>query len=312
MNKLLILSQDAPRYQPLVEAAELPRLEVFYATDIEAASGMARDCNIFLAEPGLASTILETAGRLEWLQSAWAGVDRLCQPGLRRDYVLTGLKGIFDRPISEYVVTYLFALERQIFALRANQMKKRWRPRSYRPASDITLGVIGLGSIGKHVARTARRFGVRVIGLNRSGKPCSEVEKVYTADNLAEFLDKLDYLVVILPDTPETRHFVNEDLLMMMKSSSVLINVGRGSVVNEHDLIKALEGGEIDAAVLDVFETEPLPGDSPLWSMPNVYITPHVAAISFPEHVVGVFKENYHRYLQHKPLLHLIDFERGY
>ena len=98
----------------------------------------------------------------------------------------------------------------------------------------------------------------------------------------------------------------------MMKSSSVLINVGRGSVVNEHDLIKALEGGEIDAAVHDVFETEPLPGDSPLWSMPNVYITPHVAAISFPEHVVGVFKENYHRYLQHKPLLHLIDFERGY
>jgi phosphoglycerate dehydrogenase-like enzyme len=312
LNKLLILSQDAPKYTPLIEAADLPRLEVSYATDVEDASGLVPDCNIFLAEPGLAGTILEAAGRLEWLQSTWAGVDRLCQPGLRRDYVLTGLKGIFDQPISEYVMTYLFALERQIFAYRSNQADKRWQPRSYRPAGDISLGVAGLGSIGQHVADTARRFGMRVIGLNRSGKPCAEVEKVYTADNLAGFLETLDYLVIILPDTPGTRHFVNEDVLKMMKPSSVLINVGRGSVVNEHDLAQALESGEIGAAVLDVFETEPLPVDSPLWSMPNVYITPHVAAISYPEHVVEVFIKNYQRFLKHKTLLHLIDFEREY
>lgn len=312
MNKLLILTRDAQAYQPLVEAADLSRLEVFYATDVEAATSLIPQCNIFLAEPGLASTVIANATRLEWLQSAWAGVDRLCQPGLRRDYILTGVKNIFGQPISEYVMAYLFALERQIFAMRSNQLDKLWQYLPYRSSENITLGVIGLGSIGQHIARTARRIGIRVIGLNHSGKPCAEVEKVYTADNLAEFLETPDYLVVVLPDTPQTRHFVNADVLRTMKSSAVLINVGRGSVVNEHDLVLALESGEIGAAVLDVFETEPLPGDSPLWSMPNVYITPHVAAISVPEQVVGVFSENYQRFLQNKPLLHLIDIERGY
>jgi len=214
--------------------------------------------------------------------------------------------------ISEYVMTYLFALERRVFDMRENQLQKRWQPKPYRLSADLTLGIIGLGSIGRHVAETARRFGIRVTGLNRSGEACAGVETVYTQDRLAEFLAEPDYIVLALPYTANTRHFVNQDVLSMMKPTSVLMNVGRGSVVNEADLVKALETGVIGAAVLDVFETEPLPEQSPLWSMPNVYITPHFAAASFPEDVVGIFIDNYQRFIEREPLSHLIDFERGY
>lgn len=312
MNRLLILAEDADQYFPLVKAAELPQLEIVAASERGKARALVADCNIVLGEPPLIEAVLASASRLEWVQSSWAGVDRLCRPELRHNYVLTGVKGIFGALISEYVFAYLFALERQIFAIRADQLQKHWQPKPYRLARDITLGIIGLGSIGRHIARMARGFGLRVTGLSRSGKSCEGVEKIYTRENLAEFLAEPDYLVLTLPDTPQTRHFVNADALAMMKSSAVLINVGRGSIVDEDDLVTALQRGQIGAAVLDVFETEPLPVDSPLWELPNVYITPHYAAASFPEDVVGIFVENYGRFIQGRPLLQVIDFDRGY
>jgi len=225
---------------------------------------------------------------------------------------LTGVKDIFGALITEYVMAYVFALERNMFAMREDQAHKSWNPRPYRPAKDITLGIIGLGSIGQQLAKTAAGFGFRVIGLNRSGKACDAVEKTYTETKLAAFLAEPDYLVLTLPDTPKTRHFINSDSLAMMKSSAVLINVGRGSIINEDDLVNALQQQQIAGAVLDVFETEPLPGDSLLWELPNVYVTPHVAAASFPQDVVEIFVENYGRFNSGEPLLHLIDFERGY
>ncbi len=312
MNRLLILAQDADKYAPLVEAAALPQLKIVAANEPAKARVLVTDCNIILGEPPLIDAVLSSAKRLEWVQSSWAGVDRLCRPGRRHDYILTGVKGVFGALVSEYVITYLFALERHIFEMRNNQFLKRWQPRQYRLSKDITLGIIGLGSIGQHVARSAGNFGIRVIGLNRSGKACEGVEQVYTKENLARFLAEPDYLVLTLPDTPHTRHFINADVLAMMKSSVVLINVGRGGIINEMDLAAALQQGQIGAAVLDVFETEPLPGNSALWELPNVYVTPHCAAASFPEDIVGIFVNNYQRFLQDRALLHVIDFERGY
>jgi len=312
MNRLLILAEDADKYFPLVDAADLPQLEIVAASGPEKALALVADCNIILGEPGLIEAVLSSANRLEWVQSSWAGVDRLCRPGSRSDYVLTGVKGIFGGMISEYVMTYVFALERSIFDMRANQLQKRWQPMPYRLAKDVTLGIIGLGSIGRHIARVARSYGLRVTGLNRSGKPCDGVEKVFTPENQDQFLAQSDYVVLTLPDTPQTRHFINADILAMMKSSATLINVGRGSIVNEPDLVTALQQGQIASAVLDVFETEPLPADSLLWSLPNVYITPHFAAASFPEDIVAIFVENYDRFSQHRPLMHVIDFKLGY
>jgi len=312
MNKLLILAEDAEDYFPLVVAEDLPQLEIVSASELEEALALVADCNIILGEPPLIVDVLASAGQMKWVQSSWAGVDRLCRPGLRHDYALTGVKGIFGPLISEYVLTYLFVLERRIFDLRENQLQKRWQSKPYRLAKDVTLGIVGLGSIGQHIARTAQCYGLRVTGLNRSGNPCDGVEQVYTGENQQQFFTEADYVVLTLPDTPKTRHFINADVLAIMKPSATLINVGRGSIVNEADLVHALQQGQIAAAVLDVFETEPLPTDSLLWSLPNVYVTPHFAAASFPEDVVRIFTENYHRSLRGEPLLQQIDFMLGY
>jgi len=312
VNKLLILAADAAQYAALIQAADLQQLEIRSTGDVASANALIEDCNIILGDPLLVSNVLESARDLEWVQSSWAGVDHLCQPGLRRDYVLTGAKGIFGPLISEYVMTYLFALERQVFTMRSNQLEKRWQPLLYRPSKEITLGIIGLGSIGRHLAGTARHFGMRVIGLNRSGTPCDDVEKVFTVDDIAGFLETPDYVVLTLPDTPDTRHFINANVLEMMKPSAVLMNVGRGKLINEADLVAALTNGIIGGAVLDVFANEPLNRDNPLWQLPNVFVTPHNAATTFPEDIADIFVTNYGRFLRQETLRHIVDFDLGY
>ncbi len=312
MNRLLILAADVAKYAALIKAANLPQLEIQVATDQPLAEALIVGCNIILGDPPLVEKMLASAHALEWVQSSWAGVDCLCRPGLRRDYVLTGAKDIFGPLISEYVMTYLFALERRIFTMRINQMKQNWKPLSYRSSKEITLGIVGLGSIGAHLACTARQFGIRVIGLNRSGRPCENVDQVHTLDDLAGFFKEPDYIVLTLPETPQTKHFISADNLSLMKSSAVLMNVGRGSIINEADLVCALREGVIGGAVLDVFENEPLDQDSLLWQLPNVFITPHTAAMSFPEDIVRIFVENYKSFIQERPLSHIIDFDLGY
>jgi len=312
VNRLLILTADAERYGTLIKAANLQDLDILMTADVMSAQALIDDRNIILGDPLLVSEVLAPARQLEWVQSSWAGIDHLCQPGLCRDYVLTGIKGIFGPLISEYVMTYLFAQERQIFTMRNNQLDKHWQPLPYRPSQEIQLGIIGLGSIGRHLAGTARHFGMQVTGFNRTGSPCDDVEKVYTMDEIAEFLEKPDYVVLTLPDTSHTRHFINARVLKMMKPSAVLINVGRGSLINEADLVAALRDGIIGGAVLDVFASEPLARDDPLWSLPGVYITPHNAATSFPEDVVEIFIDNYARFLRQESLQYVVDFDLGY
>lgn len=312
MNKLLILAADAAKITTLIQAADLQQLDIQTADNVASTRVLIGDSNIILGDPPLISEVLSSAEQLQWVQSSWAGVDALCRDGLRRDYILTGVKDVFGPLISEYVMTYLFALERHLFSMQSNQRKQIWQPLAYRPAKDIKLGIIGLGSIGRQLAQTARYFGIGVSGLNRSGRPCNDVDRVYTADDLGGFLKELDYVVLTLPCTPRTKHFINADVLKMMKHSAVLMNVGRGSIINETDLVAALEDGVIGGAVLDVFETEPLAPESPLWRLPNVYLTPHNAAISFPADIVSIFADNYRRFLQHKPLRHVVDFELGY
>jgi len=312
LNRLLILSADAEKYAALIESAGLDQLKFMTACDPGSTESMAGHCNIILGDPQLVGEVLASAELLEWVQSSWAGVDHLCLPGLRRDYVLTGVKDIFGPRISEFVMMYLLSFERQIFTMRNNQSRRSWRPLPYRPLDEITMGIIGLGSIGRHLAGTASNFGIRVIGLNLSGRSCDDVEKVYTAEDPAGFFEESDYIVLTLPDTQKTRHFINADVLKLMKTSAVLLNVGRGSLINETDLVDALQNDIISGAVLDVFSTEPLPVDSPLWQQPGVYVTPHNAAVTFAEDITEIFVDNYRRFLEKEPLRHVIDFDRGY
>lgn len=312
MNKLLILSRDAERYSSLLKEQNLPDLDIQACSDVSSAKKLVVDRDIILGEPPMVSQVLQAADRLKWVQSCWAGVDRLCQPGLKRDYILTGVTGQFGNLISEYIIGYVFALERQFFQMRANQLEKQWKPLSYRRPQKLTMGIVGLGSIGKHLAKVAADFGFQVIGMSRSGTACEAVARVYTNEQQKEFLADADYVVITLPATQQTRHLVNRTFLQGMKSSAVLMNVGRGSVVDEQALIQSLQENRIRTAVLDVFETEPLPQDSLLWTLPNVYITPHVSAESFPEDIVAVFLRNYQRFLTSTELHDVVDFERGY
>ena len=311
-KQLLVLSREAEQYQRLIAEADLPGLRVQSTDSASIGAGLVGDCEIILGEPVLVSQVLEAATQLKWVQSCWAGVDALCRPGLRQDYLLTGVTGQFGQLISEYVTGYLFALERGFFDMRDNQMQQRWLPRLYRRPGEVTVGIVGLGSIGLRLAAVLSGLGFRVIGMNTSGEACENVEQVYSPDDSDEFYHAVDYLVITLPSTPRTRHFLNQETLRKLRPSSVVINVGRGSVVDANSLIQALQNNRLRAAVLDVFETEPLPVNSPLWQMPNVYITPHVAAVSFPKDIVDVFKDNYLRYLNKQSLQHIVNFDRGY
>jgi phosphoglycerate dehydrogenase-like enzyme len=150
------------------------------------------------------------------------------------------------------------------------------------------------------------------MGLKRTPGDIDHVEHIYQPAELDQFLPQLDYLVLVLPDTSETRHFISRNELALMKDSSVLINVGRGVTVDQNDLIAALQTGIIGGAILDVFEDEPLPSDNPLWNMENVVITPHNSAFSFPDQVAAIFSENYLRFVDGLPLRYEVDIKRGY
>jgi phosphoglycerate dehydrogenase-like enzyme len=311
-NRLLILSRDSEAFEELVKAAHLPGLGISSCDTAQEALQWVEGCNIILGEPRRVAPVLERARKLVWVQSTFAGVEVLVAPSMRSDYVLTGVKGVFGPIMSEYVFAYLLAWERHLFETRENQNQGIWKEIPYQRLENSLLGVCGMGSIGMQIARTAKQFGMKVWGYARSGKVKEGVDRVFDQTHFKEFLSGPDYIVVVLPSTPETFHLFDREAFLAMKDSSVLINVGRGDIVSEADLVRALEEGAIRGAVLDVFEEEPLPERSPLWNMPQVFITPHNAAPSFPEKIVEIFAENYQRFIRGEKLMHTVDFKSGY
>ncbi|MEZ5535179.1 MAG: D-2-hydroxyacid dehydrogenase [Thiolinea sp.] len=315
MNNLMILSPEAGAYADLLADAKLPELNIMTACSPEEARGRLADAGILMGLPAYLADVLDDMPQLQWVQSTSAGVNELCVEGLRRDYQLTNVKDVFGPLMSEYVFAYLLAHERSMLPLYRDQQQRAWQQWDrypYRRLSDLTLGVVGLGSIGQCIAATGAHFGMRVLGVKRNPQPVEHVETVYDPQHLDAFLSQVDYLVLVLPATAETFHFVDEAFLRRMKPGAILMNVGRGSTVDETALLAALQNGTIKGAVLDVFEQEPLPQDSPLWSQSNVMITPHNSALSFPEHISGIFVDNYLRFIRGEPLRYRVDFSRGY
>jgi glyoxylate/hydroxypyruvate reductase len=172
--------------------------------------------------------------------------------------------------------------------------------------------VVGLGSIGSEVARTLKAHGLTVIGVSRTGQPVGGLDEVHTVDQLDGVLPRADYLILVVPLTPETRGLIDGSRLSLLPKDAVLVNICRGAVVRESELIETLESGHLRFAVLDVFEQEPLPQDSPLWSMENVIVTPHMSGPDDVPVNAARFLENYRRFQAGQPLEGQIDFERGY
>lgn len=312
MNHLLILSADAQDYAERLTAAALAELSIQTATSAKLDKHSLQNINLVLADPPLLVELLTHLPKLQWVQSTYAGVNALCAPGLRNDYQLTNVKGVFGPLISEYVLAYMLALERDVFRARTQQRQHQWQPFPYRSLAGLKIGIAGLGDIGQHLATTAKQFAMQVKGLKFSAAKVLNVDTVYTLDHLAEFLADLDYLVITLPATPLTHHLFNAETLAYLKPEAVLINVGRGACVDQAALTAHLQAKQLRAAILDVFEEEPLLATDPLWELENVYLTPHQAAVSFPENIVKIFTHNYQRFQQQQSLEYLIDFAKGY
>ena len=303
MPSLLILSSNSDEYTQLIESAELPDLE--FTTEPEG-------CDIVLGEPKLIRDMLPRLSNLKWVQAIYAGVERLMDPALRRDYILTNARGVFGELMSEYVFGYLLLHEKKILERQRAQRSKQWNRTESGVLRGRTMGLLGVGSIGSHLAGTAKHFGMSVHGFRRQSEACADVDVYYHEPHILEFAGRLDYLITVLPRTKDTNRLVNASLFDALPSHAIFINVGRGNAVDESTLVSALNEGKIAAAVLDVTEKEPLPGDHPFWTTPNLLLSFHTSAISYPENISELFVENYQRYLEGKPLKYQVDFERGY
>lgn len=258
------------------------------------------------------SDLLPKAGRLCWIQAMGAGVERFLVPDLPARVQVTRATGMFGAWMAEYALGWCAWVTQRMEAFREAQRRRRWLPLDPEPLHGRTLAIIGLGDIGSAIARGAASLGMRVIGVSRRGKQQRGVAAVYRPSALKRALGQADFAVVVLPLTAETRGLIAEAELRAMKPTAWLLSIGRGPVIDEGALLRALADKRIAGAILDVFETEPLPLDHPLWAMPNVVVTPHISGPSVPAEIAPVFNDNLRRYLQGRPLRYVVDRARAY
>jgi glyoxylate/hydroxypyruvate reductase len=219
--------------------------------------------------------------------------------------------------MTEYVVLHVLMHHRQELYLRESQREKRWAPKYQWAAPAITVGIMGLGTLGAHAADVLRRIGFRVVGWSRSPKQIEGVACFHGAEQLVPFLRQTDILVCLLPLTPDTRHILNRDLFAKLNRNSrmgapVLINAGRGGLQNEADILQCLDDGTLGAASLDVYETEPLPADSRFWTHPRVVLTPHNAADTDADEISKYVAQQIERFEAGGALENVVDRGRGY
>jgi glyoxylate/hydroxypyruvate reductase A len=281
------------------------------ATEAEAAAVIGKVHVVYAWK--LPPALFAKASKLQWLQAMGAGVDWVLVPGLRRRVVITRMPGIFGPWMSEYVLGWCAWVTQRMETYRAAQRERRW-------IGDVlpgrlrgkTLTLVGVGDIGREIARVVRAVGMHVIGVSRSGQRVPGVEHVYRPGYLHRALAAADFVVVVLPLTRRTRGLIDEQALAAMRPGAWLLNIGRGAVVDNAALVNALQTERIAGAILDVFPTEPLPADDPLWQLDNAVITPHVAGPSTPDELAPVFNDNLARWLRGRPLQHVVDRSRGY
>jgi len=262
--------------------------------------------------------LVARAPRLRWIHSASAGVDRVTTSAVReRGLTVTNARGVFSKPIAEYVVMMALAIARRLPQLLELQRERTWQPLRGRELSELTIGIVGYGDIGKEVARLLEPFGCRVIATRRHpdrGPGEGSRVEMYGLDQLNEVLRQSDIVVVAAPLTDETAGLIGAEQLGEMRETAWLINIARGRLIDELALRRALESGWIGGAVLDVFSEEPLSPESPLYRIPNLVITPHTSWASnrVAERTVDLFVENLRRDRAGEPLRNVVDLEAGY
>ncbi len=299
-----------------------PAMRVVNLADYAAIESEIGDADIFLGA-SLRPRQFAAARKLKWIQTPSAGVNQLMYPELRSSGVIvTNARGVHAQAMSEHVLGTIIALARNFPAAVRCQARHQWAqkelgddPHMPRELGGQLLVLVGFGGVGKAVARLARALGMRVWAVTRSGVAESALaERILPAAQLDEALAQADFVVLAAPDTPETHQMIGARQLAAMKPTAFLINVARGSLIDEVALVDALSRGRIAGAALDVTATEPLPGTSPLWDCENLFITPHLSASSdrLWEREGDLLLENLERWFSGRPLLNQVDLARGY
>ena len=302
---------------------DFPQLEVVHLSSYDGLEDHLRDAEIVIAW-SLRPEQFKTASKLRWIHSPAAAVHQLIFPELvNSDVILTNSSQVHGPVVAEHVIALLFALAKRLPDAVRFQEKHVWgqeamwraRPRP-RELAGATAGLIGLGSIGREVAKRASALGMRVIAVREhpeKGRP-EHVEQVFASSQIEELLSQSEYVILAAPLTSATRGLMNAERFEKMKPDACLINVSRGPLVDETALTEALREKKIGGAALDVFAQEPLPPDSPLWDLENLLITPHTAALTEKlwERHYKLIAENLRRYLAQQPLLAVVDKQKGY
>ena len=268
---------------------------------------------------GISRDEFRRARNLRWIQATGAGVDGLLFPELvESDVIITNASGVHPIPIAEHTFALILAITRGLIKSFEGKSRKEWLHNEVfiDELYGKTIGIIGYGRIGQGIARLAKGFGMRVIGLKRDPGKKVEVEPdvLLGKDSLDTLLKESDIVVIIVPLTEETYHMIGERELKLMKPTGILINVARGKVVDESALIKALKERWIFSAGLDVFETEPLPPESELWELDNVVITPHIAGLNphYTDRLLDIFIRNLQAYPDISKMINVVDKRLGY
>lgn len=296
----------------------MPGYDVRVTQDREEIASLRDDVEILAGWP--VADLLVSAPHLRWYQQWAAGSDWLQRypATAERPFLATNASGVHPIQVTEHVFALMLAFVRKLPQAIRNQVEHKWEAPPGETLHELyqrTLLIIGLGAIGERIARMGNGLGMRVSGTRRTAvKPPPGVEAVYTPAHLLEILPQADFVVLATPLTPETTRIIGERELRAMKQSAFLVNIGRGKLIDEPVLIRALQEGWIAGAGLDVFETEPLPADSPLWALPNVIITAHYAGASprYYERAMPIFLDNLQRYRDGRPLRNPVDKRAGH
>ncbi len=333
MKLVLFPAVDDERLARIQNAAQ-PMI-VINASNIEQARHEIEDTDAFFGK--LTPDLLARSQRLRWVQSPTASLEHFLFPELiEHPCLLSNMRGLFSDVVADHVMGFVLCFARNLHIYLRQQQTGKWSPvgdqsyaadfskgpgtvlptdRTHQHLSDCTLGVVGVGQIGAEVLRRAAAFGMTLKGVDPKVRNIPGIlGDVGPLEKLPDLLQESDYVVIAAPQTPETTKLFRRPLLRMMKQTGILINVGRGAIVDLFDLTEALRAGEIGGAALDVCDPEPLPSNDPLWTMPNVIVTPHVAAASprIAERHLETLLENIRRFVRGEPPLTLVDKQLWY
>jgi len=328
MKKLVIYpSIDALRFRQIVDLK--CQLNIVNCETLEQAEAEIGDADGFYGK--MLPHLLAAARQLEWVQSPTASLEHYLFPALiQHPCQLTNMRGLFYDVIADHVFTYILMFARRMHIYMAQQYESNWSPvggetgradysvgpgnvtpmdHQHQQLADSTLGILGMGSIGREIARYGKQLGMTVIGVDPYSEPPKYVDTFGGLTDLDEMLSSSDFVVIAAPHTPETEGLFNLEVMGKMKRSAFLINIGRGVIIPLDDLVTALNADLIAGAALDVFEIEPLPEDHPLWKMPNVIITPHIAACTpkVSERHLEVLLGNIRRFANDESLLNVVN-----